>query len=523
MKKVFAMLLALAMIFAMAACGKTEAPAPAPAETTATEPAAETTEAAAPAEPEYKDTIVFCNGQDLTTLDASIGQQERAVYLTNHMFDPLFTFADDDSVIPCLADSYEWINDDASLKVVLKQGVKFHDGSDMTSEDVKFTMDLLHARGMTFGGNYSNTEIIDDHNLIIHLNAPNPAFLNTIAMPQCCILPAEYDEATFGQNPIGTGPYKLKEYKEGDYYTIERFDDYFGEPAKTQYLTMRIVPEPSQRAILLETGEVDVAYNLSFNDIDRLSSNEAMKVLRSPSMKVINIEFNCQSEGPVGNAKVRQAIECAIDKDTVVNALLSGYGEVARSLISPLAAEYRETHINEYNPEKAKELLAEAGYADGVEITMYTNSDQVNGEMATVFQNMLAQVGITLNIVVQDDNTTFAMVDNGEDFGMILDFFQCASKHADYVFVNAYTSDSFNNYSRFYNDEFDQTYYKYCATPEGPEREELLNKLYELLGVNTPAIGIYTENKIVVTSANVDGLKLSTSGAHEFQYATVTK
>lgn len=265
------------------------------------------------------------------------------------MFDPLVTFGENESIVPCLCESFEWIDDDTTLKVVLKQGVKFHDGSDMTAEDVKFTMDLLQERGMTFGGNYDNTEIVDDYNVLIHLNDPNPAFLNTIAMPQCCILPSDaYNEDTFGQNPIGTGPYKLKEYKEGDYYTLERFDDYWGEPAKTQYLTMRIVPEPSQRAILLETGEVDVAYNLSFNDIERLSNNPDMKVLRSPSMKVINIEFNCQSKGPIGNPKVRQAVECAMDKEAVVNALLSGYGEVSKSLISPLAAEYRDTLLCEF-------------------------------------------------------------------------------------------------------------------------------------------------------------------------------
>ncbi|MDO4488691.1 MAG: ABC transporter substrate-binding protein [Eubacteriales bacterium] len=519
MKRVFSVLLASAMIFVLAACGSSSSSAP--ASTTA---AASGETAAAAAATEYKDTLVFCNGQDLTTLDASIGQQERAVYLTNHMFDPLVTFGENEQIVPCLAESFEWSDDSITLTVVLKKGVKFHDGSDMTAEDVKFTMDLLQQRGMTFGGNYDNTEIVDDYTVKIHLNAPNPAFLNTIAMPQCCILPSDaYDEATFGQNPIGTGPYKLKEYKEGDYYTIERFDDYFGEPAKTQYITLRIVPEPSQRAILLETGEVDVAYNLSFNDIDRLSNDPNMKVLRSPSMKVINIDFNCQSTGPIGNPKVRQAVECAMDKDIIVNSLLSGYGEVSKSLISPLAADYRETFVNEYNPEKAKQLLAEAGYADGCEMTLFTNSDQINGEMATVIQNQLAAVGIKLNIVVQDDNTTFAMVENGEDFDMILDFFQCASKHADYVFVNAYTSDSFNNYSRYFDDEFDQTYYKYCATAEGEEREALLNKLYEMLGTNTPAIGIYTENKIVVTSAKVDGVKLSTSGAHEFQYATVAK
>ena len=501
-KKVISMILILCMLF-MTACsssGSGESP-----------------------DSEYKDTIVFCNGNDISTLDGSIGQQERAVYLTNHIFDPLFT-SKDFEIVPCLAEEYEWVDDETTLKIKLREGVKFHDGSDMTAEDVKFTMDLLQERGMTFGGNYKETEIVDDHNVLIHLNDPNPALINTLSMSQTCILPSDaYDPEAFAKNPIGTGPYKIYEYGEGDYYTLERFDDYWGEPAKTKYLTLKIVPEASQRAIMLETGEVDAAYSLSFNDIERFKEDEDIQVLSAPSTKVILLEANCSSDGPVGNAKVRRALECAIDKETIVNSLLSGYGEVAKSVISPNVADYRETSINEYDPEKAKELLKEAGYADGCELTLFTNADQVNGEIATVMQNQLAQVGITLKIVIQDDNTTFSMVENGEDFDLILDFFQIISLHAEYMFINAFTSSSFNNYSRYYNDEFDATYSKYCSTGEGPEREELLNKLYEMIQTDCPSIGIYTENKIVACSSKLEGLYVSPIGAHEYQNATLKK
>lgn len=475
------------------------------------------------AEGEYKDTIVFCNGNDISTLDGSIGQQERAVYLTNHIFDPLFT-SHDFEIVPCLAEEYEWTDDNTTLKVKLREGVKFHDGSDMTAEDVKFTMDLLWERGMTFGDNYKDTEIVDDYNVLIHLKKPNPALINTLSLPQTCILPSDaYDPDEFAKNPIGTGPYKMSDYKEGDYYTIERFDDYWGEPAKTKYLTLRIVPEASQRAILLETGEVDAAYSLSFNDIDRFKSDENMKILSSPSVKVILLEANCQSKGAVGNAKVRRALECAIDKETIVNSLLSDYGEVAKSVVSPNAKDYKETSINEYDPEMAKKLLKEAGYGDGCELKLFTNADQINGEIATVLQNQLAQVGITLNIVVQDDNTTFSIVENGEDYDLILDFFQITSLHADYMFVNAFTSSSFNNFSRYFSDEFDETYNKYCSTAEGPEREALLGKIYEMLQRDCPSIGLYTENKIVVCNSKLDGLYVSPMGAHEYQNATLMK
>ena len=472
----------------------------------------------------FKDTIVFCNGQDISTLDGSIGQQERAVYLTNHIFDPLFVSNGDFEIVPCLAESYEWEDDDTTLAVKIREGVKFHDGSDMTAEDVKFTMDLLWERGMTFGSNYKETEIVDDYNVKIHLNAPNPALINTLSLPQTCILPSDaYSEDGFVTNPIGTGPYKLYEYAEGDYYTLERFDDYYGEPAKTKYLTLRIVPEAAQRAILLETGEVDAAYNLSFNDLDRVKKDDNLQILSSPSMKVIMVEFDCSSTGAVGDPNVRRAIECAVDKEQIVNSLLLGYGEVAKSVVSPHAKEYRETAVNNYDPELAKQLLSEAGYGDGLTVELFTNSDQINGEIATVMQNQLAQVGITLKITIQDDNTTWDMVENGDPYDMILDFFQITSLHADYMFINTLYSTSFNNYSRYFSDEFDRLYDTYCSTAEGPEREALLEQLYEIMQRDVPMMGLYTENKMIAATKKLHGLYVSPMGAHEYQNATVKK
>ncbi len=473
---------------------------------------------------EYKDTIVFCQGNDITTLDGSQAPQERSVALLNHIFDPLFVTDENFEIAPCLATEWEWQDGEKTLKVKLREGVKFHDGSDMTAEDVKFTLDLLQERGATFSGNYKDTEILNDYEVLIHLNAPNPALLNILSTAQTCIIPSDaYDPDAFALNPIGTGPYKFLESAEGDYYTLERFDDYWGEPAKTKYLTMRIVPEPSQRAILLETGEVDAAYGLSFNDLNRMKDDSNYTIYTSPSMKVILMELNCASDGPVGNPKVRRAIECAIDKDSIIESLLSGWGEPSKSIVSPYAKDYREMTVNEYDPELAKKLLAEAGYADGFELSLFTNSDQINSEIATVMQEQLAKVGITLKITVQDDNTTFSMVENGDDFDMILDFFQATSCHASYVFNDMLRSTAFNNYSRYYDKEFDSLLEKYSATAEGPEREELLNKIYDKIATDTPAIGLYIEYKTVATTSKMEGFHANHVGAHELQNARVRK
>lgn len=474
------------------------------------------------AEENIKDEIIFCQGNDLTTLDATIGQQERAYSISNNMFDTLIGRDADMAMVPCLATEWAW-EDDVTLKLTLREGVKFHDGSDMTAEDVKFTLDLIHERGALFAGNYAECVADDDYHVTVKLNSPNPAFLSTLTLPQAAVVPAEYDETTFGENPIGTGPYKLLEAYEGDYYTVERFDDYWGEPAKTQYVTMKIVPEASQRTMMLETGEVDVAYGIPNNDIARVEENEDLQILTCPSMKIILMELNCDSEGAIGDANVRKAVECAIDKQTIVDALLYGYGTATSNIVPPTAEDYREYEVNSYDPERAKALLEEAGYADGVELTLWTNTDQTNTEIAQVMQSQLAEVGITLNIVTQDDNTSFSLIEAGEDFDIMLDFWQTNSAHADYVFSGMLVSTSVNNFSRYYNEDFDATYVKYASTGEGEEREALLKTLYDYMVNDTPIIGLYSETKVVAATANLSGLGLSQIGAHEYQNAVVTE
>ena len=204
MKKAIAMCLIACMV--MTGCGGSKGGAGEPQETVAGSDGQNV---------KIKDEIIFCQGNDLTTLDATIGQQERAYSISNNIFDPLFTYDSDMKMQPCLATEYEWA-DDTTLKLTLREGVKFHDGSDMNAEDVKFTLDLIDQRGALFVGNYDGCTIDDDYHVTVKLKAPNPAFLSILTLPQASVVPAEYDEAAFGANPIGTGPYKLKEAEEVD-------------------------------------------------------------------------------------------------------------------------------------------------------------------------------------------------------------------------------------------------------------------------------------------------------------------
>ncbi len=533
MKRTISLLLAVIMLLALTACGGsgkssssegTAAPA-APASTGSSAPS-EGSSAPAASEVAVKDEIIYCQGSDLTTMDPSFSPQERAYGLYNNMFETLVRYDTDMNILPGLATEWSWENNGTDLAFTLREGVKFHDGSDFNADDVVYTMDKANERGR-FAKTYESCEKVDDYHVVIHFNAPCLAALYTLTTPNSSILPSDVhakDPEAFKFAPVGTGPYKLKDFSEGDYYTLERFEDYWGGPVKTKYLTLKIVPEASQRTILLQNGEVDVAYEVPLIDVEGLVEDKDFQVLTCPSMKNVFMEFNCASTGPLGNPKVRQALACAVDKNVIVDNLLYGYGTAADCFIPTTCNDYIESDVNVYDPARAKTLLTEAGYPDGFSFTLWTNTNQTYQEIASVIANQLSKIGVNVNVVVQDDNTSFALIEaNDPSYEAILDFWQTVSGHADYSFQGALLSGVMNNFSKYANPAFDETYFKYAATLEGAERTELLKQLYGYLNEDTPSVVLYNEVKYVATTAKLQGLQLSQVGAHYYGNAYVVE
>lgn len=517
MKKWLSLLLAAVMMLSVL-CGCSSGSGAATAAPAGPSGSAEPTERA------IKDEIVFAQGSDLTTMDPHKGMQERAYSLTNNIFDPLVTFDSDMKIQPCLATSWQWLEDNCVLEMKLRQGVKFQNGEDFTAEDVVFNADRLQELNHVFGDSYVKTEAVDDYTVRFYLSTPKPSLLNALTDPMCSMIPKDYFEADpdgFAAKPIGTGPYMLKEFSSGDYYTLERYDGYWGGPAKTKYLTLRIVPESGQRVMLLETGEVDVAYEIPYNSVSTIEGNDDLQLLQTPSMKIVMLYFNTQSSGPASNPLVRKAVESAIDKQAIVNAVCYGYGTPTYSICPSNVTDYVELPGNHYDVARAKELMTQAGYPDGCDLTIWSNSNQANTELCTILQSQLKEIGINLNIVVQDDNTTNTLRNAGEDFGIILHFFSCNIGHADYVLYWTLKSGNYSDFSRFNNPEYDKTYLTWEKTAEGADRQKLLEKLYSIEQENLPEIPMYNDVKLIGATKNLEGMQLSQIGAHEYQNAVV--
>ena len=252
---------------------------------------------------EAKDTIVWAQSGDINSLDFHVGKQYLSYGVTCNIFDTLVSWDADNNVIPMLATEWEFLDED-SIQFKLREGVTFHDGEPFTAEDVKYTYE--RARDHTIvKNNFSwleSVDVVDDYTVVINTIGAYSPVLNALCSPLCGIMPKhlmEANENAMAEFPIGTGPYKFVERAEGEYIKMEANEDYWGGTPKTKYLEMRVVPETSQRSVLLETGEIDFAYDVLPSDVERLNGNENLQVLEDASFKTFYLRSTAPARTPL--------------------------------------------------------------------------------------------------------------------------------------------------------------------------------------------------------------------------------
>ena len=283
MKRLFA--LALACLMLLSACGGGQSAEPGGGD-------------GGPAT--YKDTLTWAQAADVTSLDPHVGKESCAVTVNTQIFSTLMRVTGDGDPQPSLAESYQQL-DDTSWEFTIRQGVKFHDGTEMTLEDVKYSLDRAVASSYV---NYvvsfiESVEITGDNTIVIHTVEPYVPILNNLSIPFTAIVPKAYIEEHgdeyFAQHPIGTGPYKMVEWNPGESIKLEAFDEYFGGTPKTKNLVMKVVPEAAQRVIAMETGEADIAYSITANDVSKIEENPDLVAVTRPSRTCYNFYFNLKN------------------------------------------------------------------------------------------------------------------------------------------------------------------------------------------------------------------------------------
>ena len=347
------------------------------------------------------DTLYFSWKKELETLDRYYNTAREGMVVSRQICDDLlYRDPDTNEYKPLLAKSYKWL-DTTTMEFELRQGIKFHNGEKFDADDVVYTLNfmsnpdnkVLVARNVNW---IDKAEKTGPYQVKIYLKKPFPSALEYLA-GNIPIYPNEYyakvGSKGFGLKPIGTGPYKVVEHEIGRKIVFERNKDYFKDSPKGQpaigRLVQRTIPEITTMAAELITGGLDWIYLVPMDQAEKMAKFPNLKVVKAESMRVGWLVMDAagrSGENPFQKLKVRQAVAHAIDRDSISRNLVGGQSRVIHSHCFPTQFGCTDDVVKyEYDPAKAKALLAEAGYPDGFEIDMYGYRDRPYGEAITSY------------------------------------------------------------------------------------------------------------------------------------------
>jgi ABC-type transport system substrate-binding protein len=358
-----------------------------------------------------KEKIVVALSTQVLTLDPVRSAGTPAEMVRRHLYEGLVYGDSQNRIYPHLAEKWEVSKDGLTWTFYLKKGVKFHDLSPFTAHAVKKSFDRLLDLGVGSNRRYMYTfidqiKVIDDYTVQIITKEPKANFLNLLtesgAFP---ISPAALDKygKDIADNPCGTGPFKLQKKVTGEYVTLSRFDEHWKGRPRLSEIKFVTVPEEATRVTMIENGEADFIVNVPPQDMKRLEGDRDLTIRKDQSNRVAHIGLNVRKP-PFDNPKVRQALNYGVDRELIIRGVCNGVGIPAKSIIAPATWGYASISPYSYDPEKAKDLLAQAGYAKGFKAKLWTPQGRYfrDKETALAVAGQLRKVGVELDVEVID-------------------------------------------------------------------------------------------------------------------------
>lgn len=378
-----------------------------------------------------KDSIVIGFESDATTMLASWDVN----YITQAQIRNIYDNVIDRNpqtgeLIPALAESWENI-DELTWRIKVREGVKFHNGADFDAEDVKWNIDFVldEENGSFYRSRWVNVEevtVLSPTELEIKTKVPFPTLLNYLAGDILIMEPGYVEEVgneEAAKNPIGTGPYKFVEWSRDNYLKLEANEDYWqGEPS-IQNLEFRYIPEFSARLSAFLSGEIDVFKNIPVDALAEIENSDTSRIGEVASSRINYLALNNLVEGPMQDEKVRKAINYAVDVDELLNSVLNGYGTKMTGPLSVINEHYTETEDYGYDPDKAIELLEEAGYKpEDLKLTLDTPSGRypMDSHVAQGIAAQLQRIGIEVNVQVNEWGSHLEKIQNRQQGDMFI-------------------------------------------------------------------------------------------------------
>ncbi|WP_202077466.1 glutathione ABC transporter substrate-binding protein [Caldalkalibacillus salinus] len=480
---------------------------------------------------------------DAVTLDPHGSNDVPSSNVLNNIYDTLVTFDKNGELTPSLATDWNMI-DDHTWEFNLREGVTFHDGSEFNAEVVKANMerimdpDIASQRAFLYEM-VEEVEVVDEHTVRFITEYPFaalPAHLShsgggsmispkAIEEDYAAMEEGEEPGSVIGDNPVGTGIFKLDSWTPGDEIVLVRNEDFWGENAKLDSVTWKVVSESLARISELDTGYAHIIHPVSPSDITRVDSMAEAHLNAQTSTSLSYIGFNAE-KAPFDDVRVRQAISMAINKDDIIDGIYEGTGVPAIGPIAPGVFGYDDTVTPiEYDIEKAKELLAEAGHEDGFSTTIWTNDNPDRIQMAEYVQDKLGDLNIEVEVEVLEWGAYLDSTANGQHDMFILGW-STPTADADYATYALFHSDNMGpagNRTFLADEELDALLDQGRQESDPDARAQVYKEVQEKLVELAPMVYIHHQEYLNGVSDKVDGFWVDAGGIFQLQDVTLTE
>ncbi len=480
--------------------------------------------------------LILAISADASSLDPAGSNDVPSSVVQQNIYETLVNRDDENNIIEGLAVEWDAV-DERTYEFKLREGVKFHDGEDFNAEAVKANLERILDKDVASPRYFlfemvESVDVIDEHTVQITTEYPfAPLYAHLSHNGGSMISPKSIKEdyeamedgakagTVISDHPVGTGYFKFDSWDPGNEIKLVNNEDYWGDNAHVDTVTFKVVPESTTRNADLERGFVHITDPVEPIEVQHISDSDFATVVQKPSASLSYIGFNVDKE-PFNDPKVRQAISMIINKEEIIDGIYEGFGIPAKGPLAPSIFGYNEdVEPIEYDVEKAKELMEEAGYGDGFQTTIWTNDTQQRIDTAVLLQNSLKELNIDAKVEQMEFGAFLDKTAKGEH-DMFIHGWSNPTGDADYgmyaLFHSSQKGDP-GNRSFYDNPEVDKLLDEGRRESDPEKRIEIYNEVQEHLIEDAPVIYIHHQEYLLGVSNQITGFEIDEAGIYDLQ------
>ena len=511
-KQLLSGVMALLLSASLCACGGSKT-AEGTSEAAGESSEAETSNTLSEGTPVPGGSVVYGMTQDLASLDPHVDTDAGTRDVVFNLYEGLVKPTSDGGFIPAVASDYIISDDAKTYTFTLRDGITFHDGTPVTIEDVKYSIDRyaeIQGESSAFSSLIDSVEVQDDKTLVVNLKESYSEFL---PMMTIAIIPQSNEDPA--GNPIGTGPFKYVSYTPGQNLELKKYDGYWQEGVPSlDSVEFKFIADVDTAFVELQAGTIDILKYLTSAQAETLGDD--YNIVQG-SMNLVHAMYLNSAYEPLSKTEVRQALCYAVDRDAINNFIFGGKSHIIGSHMIPAMSKYYEPEaetVYSYDPEKAKELLADAGYADGfdLEITVPSSYSQ-HVDSAQIIADELSQVGVNVTLNQVEWSTWLQDVYKGGNFQATVIGFDGTLAPSDWL--KKYVTDDAKNFMHYSNTEYDDVFNTAYTTVDDDVKVENYKKAQMILAEDAAAVYIEDPANLVAVSKKFGGYTFYPTAAED--------